>query len=54
MLLLFSLVANTLANVDNKRRCWRQVGGILVEKDAETVRKDLETQIINVFSFYSD
>ncbi len=46
--LYFSLVANTLSTVDNKRRCWRTVGGVLVEKDAETVKKDLDLQIVNI------
>ena len=35
------------------------IGGVLVEKDLETVKKDLDTQIINVnkykrFLFYFD
>jgi hypothetical protein len=43
-----SLVANTLSTIENNRRCWRMVGGVLVEKDVDTVRKEMDTQIANV------
>jgi len=42
------LVGNTLSTIEKNRRCWRMIGGVLVEKDLETVKKDLDTQIINV------
>jgi hypothetical protein len=45
---LISLVANTLSTVETTRRCWRMVGGVLVEKDVETVRKEMDVQIANV------
>jgi len=28
------------------------IGGILVEKDLDTVKKDLDSQIINVYQLY--
>jgi hypothetical protein len=34
--------------VEKNRRCWRMIGGVLVEKDLETVKKDLDLQITNV------
>lgn len=46
---MFSLVANTLSNVEKNRKCWRMVGGVLVEKDLETVKKELDLQITNVY-----
>ncbi len=44
----FSLVANTLSAVENERKCWRMVGGVLVEKNVELVRKEMDVQISNV------
>lgn len=46
-----SLVGNTLTTVEGNRRCWRMVGGVLVEKDLETIRKDLDIQIANVIYY---
>ena len=48
----FSLVANTLSAVENERKCWRMVGGVLVEKDVDTVRKEMDTQIANVNEYF--
>ena len=50
--LINSLVANTLEGVQNNRRCWRMIGGILVEKDLDTVKQDLVLQITNVIIIY--
>jgi hypothetical protein len=41
-------VANTLSTVETNRRCWRMIGGVLVEKDVETVKKEMDVQIGNV------
>ena len=43
-----NLVANTLTDVNGERRCWRMIGGVLVEKNAETIKKDMESQIVNI------
>jgi len=37
-----------VSTIEKNRRCWRMIGGILVEKDLDTVKKDLDSQIINV------
>jgi len=36
------LVANTISKVDGDRKCWRMIEGILIEKNAEAVRKELD------------
>jgi hypothetical protein len=41
-----------VSTIEKNRRCWRMIGGILVEKDLDTVKKDLDSQIINVNQFY--
>merc|ERR1712032_24471 len=43
-----SLVGNTLATIEKNRRCWRTIGGVIVEKDLDTVKKDLDGQIFNI------
>lgn len=43
-----NLVASTLANLKNNRKCFRKIGGVLVEKDSDTVKKDLEVEIANI------
>jgi len=42
------LVGNTLSTNEKSRKCWRMIGGILVEKTVEEVVKELNTQIVNV------
>jgi hypothetical protein len=37
-----------LSTVEKNRRCWRMIGGVLVEKDLETVKKDMDIQITNI------
>ena len=37
----------TLSNLNDNRRCFRKIGGVLVEKDLQTVKKDLETEVSN-------
>jgi len=41
-----------VSTIEKNRRCWRMIGGILVEKDLDTVKKDLDSQIINVYQLY--
>lgn len=43
-----NLVASTLAALKNNRKCFRKIGGVLVEKDSDTVKKDLEVEISNI------
>ena len=43
-----NLVASTLAQLKNNRKCFRKIGGVLVEKDSDTVKKDLEIEISNI------
>ena len=43
-----SLVANTLSTVDGTRKCWRMIEGVLIEKDVEAIKKELDIQIINI------
>ena len=38
-----------MSTMDNSRKCWRMIGGILVEKTAEVVKNDLANQIKNVY-----
>lgn len=42
------LVYNTLQNVDDSRRCWRTIGGVLVEKSVPLIKEELNLQIENV------
>ena len=44
---IYSLVLNTLAKLNDNRRCFRKIGGVLVEKDLNTVKKDLEVEVGN-------
>ena len=37
------LVIDTLKDLDSKRRCFRMVGGVLVERDVESVLSTLQT-----------
>ena len=37
-----NLVLKTLSKLNDNRRCFRKIGGVLVEKDLPTVKKDLE------------
>lgn len=41
-------MANTLSTVDSGRKCWRMIEGVLIEKDVDSVRKELDTQIVNI------
>lgn len=34
--------------MDNERKCWRMIEGTLVEKNIETVKKELDLQIMNI------
>ena len=43
----YSLVLKTLSNLTDNRRCFRKIGGVLVEKDLNTVKKDLEVEVGN-------
>eukprot|EP00340_Litonotus_pictus_P004950 CAMPEP_0170514574 /NCGR_PEP_ID=MMETSP0209-20121228/1162_1 /TAXON_ID=665100 ORGANISM="Litonotus pictus, Strain P1" /NCGR_SAMPLE_ID=MMETSP0209 /ASSEMBLY_ACC=CAM_ASM_000301 /LENGTH=135 /DNA_ID=CAMNT_0010798729 /DNA_START=11 /DNA_END=418 /DNA_ORIENTATION=+ len=43
-----NLVANTLSTADDKKRCWRMIEGVLVEKNVEQIKKELDTQIMNI------
>ena len=36
-----------MSNLNDNRRCFRKIGGVLVEKDLPTVKKDLETEVSN-------
>ena len=42
-----NLVLKTLSNLNDNRRCFRKVGGVLVEKDLPSVKKDLEVEVAN-------
>ena len=44
----FSLVATTLSNLSGERKCFRKIGGVLVEKDLIAVKKDLDVEIANI------
>jgi hypothetical protein len=37
-----------MSTMENTRKCWRMIGGILVEKNAEEIKRDLANQINNV------
>ena len=41
------LVLNTLSKLNDNRRCFRKIGGVLVEKDLPSVKKDLEVELSN-------
>ncbi len=43
----YSLVLKTLSNLTDNRRCFRKIGGVLVEKDLISVKKDLEVEVNN-------
>jgi chaperonin cofactor prefoldin len=40
-----SLVADTLEKVDPERRCFRLIGGVLVERDVQNVLPNIETNL---------
>ena len=42
-----NLVLKTLSKLNDNRRCFRKIGGVLVEKDLPTVKKDLELEVSN-------
>ena len=42
-----NLVLKTLSKLKDNRRCFRKIGGVLVEKDLPTVKKDLEVEVSN-------
>ena len=42
-----NLVLKTLSKLNDNRRCFRKIGGVLVEKDLPTVKKDLEVEVSN-------
>ncbi len=44
----YSLVANTLSKLNDNRKCFRKIGDNLVEKDLDTVKKDLKIEIANI------
>ena len=37
----------TVSQLDEKRRCFRKIGGVLVEKDMASIKKDLEVEVNN-------
>ena len=37
----------TLSKLNDNRRCFRKIGGVLVEKDLPSVKKDLEVELSN-------
>ena len=37
----------TLSKLNDNRRCFRKIGGVLVEKDLPSVKKDLEVEVSN-------
>ena len=37
----------TLSKLSDNRRCFRKIGGVLVEKDLTSVKKDLEIEVSN-------
>ena len=41
------MVLKTLSNLNDNRRCFRKIGGVLVEKDLTSVKKDLEVEVSN-------
>lgn len=43
-----NLVATALGNLKSNRKCFRKIGGVLVEKDSDTVKKDLDVEIANI------
>ena len=43
-----------MTTMDNSRKCWKMIGGILVEKTAEEIKKDLANQIQNVYKFIAN
>ena len=42
------MVANTLAKLNDDRRCFRKIGDNLVEKDLGSIKKDLNIEIANI------
>ena len=36
-----------MSKLDDKRRCFRKIGGVLVEKDMPSLKKDLEVEVSN-------
>ena len=48
LFLLYSLVANTLSKLNDNRRCFRKIGDNLVEKDLDSIKKDLKVEIANI------
>ena len=42
------MVATTLSKLSGDRRCFRKIGGVLVEKDLATIKNDLNTEIANI------
>ena len=42
-----NLVLKTLSKLNDNRRCFRKIGGVLVEKDLTSVKKDLEVEVSN-------
>ncbi|CAK81447.1 unnamed protein product (macronuclear) [Paramecium tetraurelia] len=40
-----TLVLDAVKNVDPKRRCWRLIGGVLVERQLEDVLKSLKESL---------
>ena len=42
------MVANTLSKLNDNRKCFRKIGDNLVEKDLDTVKKDLKIEIANI------
>ena len=45
---LFRLVLSTIAELEDDRRCWRLVNGILIEKNKVDLEPDLKLHISNM------
>ena len=41
-------MANTLSKLNDNRRCFRKIGDNLVEKDLDSIKKDLKVEIANI------
>ncbi|CAD8174876.1 unnamed protein product [Paramecium octaurelia] len=39
------LVLDAIKNIDSKRRCWRMIGGVLVERQLDDVQKSLKENL---------
>ena len=45
----FRLVLETMNGLNKDRRCWRMIGGVLVEKNVELLMPDITLEIDNVY-----